>query len=68
MEITVGRRKAVGLFQQRGKPSEKAGVVFYDKAKEERYKRYEHAQYRNLILKSTLTFILGLFIAFLLKL
>lgn len=39
------------------KPRNDPGVMFYDKAEEERCKRYEHRQYRNLVLKALLTFV-----------
>lgn len=58
----------MGLFQQRGKPSEEAGVGLNGKAKEEVWRQYKRTQYRNLILMSALTFFLGVLIAFLLKL
>lgn len=42
------------------------GKVLHEDAKDERYKRYKHLCYRNLLLKSALTFLLGiLFSAFL---
>ena len=37
-----------------------AGKVFRKDAKDERYKRYKHLCYRNLLLKSALTFLLGI--------
>lgn len=43
-----------------------AGKVLRKDAKDERYKRYKHLCYRNLLLKSALAFFLGiLFSAFL---
>lgn len=39
-------------------------VVLDSKAQEESQKRYEHIQYRNLILKSALTFALGMLLSF----
>ena len=43
-----------------------AGKVLRKDAKDERYKRYKHLCYRNLLLKSALAFLLGiLFSAFL---
>ena len=42
------------------------GKVLHEDAKDERYKRYKHLCYRNLLLKSVLAFLLGiLFSAFL---
>lgn len=42
------------------------GKVLHEDTKNERYKRYKHLCYRNLLLKSALTFLLGiLFSAFL---
>ena len=42
------------------------GKVFHEDAKDERYKRYKHLCYRDLLLKSALAFLLGiLFSAFL---
>ena len=35
------------------------GKVFHEDAKDERYKRYKHLCYRNLLLKSALTFLFG---------
>ena len=43
-----------------------AGKVLYEDTQNERYKRYKHLCYRNLLLKSALAFFLGiLFSAFL---
>ena len=36
-----------------------AGKVLRKDAKDERYKRYKHLCYRNLLLKSALTFLFG---------
>lgn len=42
------------------------GKVFHEDAKDERYKRYKHLCYRDLLLKSAFAFLLGiLFSAFL---
>ena len=42
------------------------GKVLHKDAKDKRYKRYKHLCYRNLLLKSALTFLFGiLFSAFL---
>ena len=42
------------------------GKVLHEDAQDERYKRYKHLCYRNLLLKSALTFLFGiLFSAFL---
>ena len=42
------------------------GKVLHEDAQDERYKRYKHLCYRNLLLKSALAFLLGiLFSAFL---
>lgn len=49
-------------------PRNDPGEMFYDKAEEERCKRYERRQYRNLVLKALLTFVLGLLISYFLKL
>lgn len=49
-------------------PRNDTGVMFYDKAKEERCKRYERRQYRNLILKAALTFVFGLLVSHFLEL
>ena len=35
------------------------GKVFHEDAKDERYKRYKHLCYRDLLLKSALAFLLG---------
>jgi len=43
-------------------------TVLYYESQDESYRRYKHLCYRNLILKSSLFFVFGLFIAFLLKL
>lgn len=42
-------------------------IVFRNDAEEERYKRHKKICYRNLIVKSLLTFLLGLFFCFLLQ-
>ena len=43
-----------------------AGKVFHEDTQNERYKRYKHLCYRNLLLKSAFAFLLGiLFSAFL---
>lgn len=42
--------------------------MFYNEAEEKSYKRYKYVQYRNLILKSLLTLVLGLLFSFFLKL
>lgn len=43
-----------------------AGKVLHEDAQDERYKRYKHLCYRNLLLKSAFAFLLGiLFSAFL---
>lgn len=47
--------------------SHKPRIVLNQEAQEERRKRYEHIQYRNLILKSALSFVLGMLLSFLLK-
>ena len=38
--------------------------MLYEYAEDESYKRYKHRQYRNLILKSLLAFMLGLLVKF----
>ena len=55
-------------MEKRNKELANTAAVFYDEAEEESWKRYKLACYRNLILKSLLTFLLGLFLAVLLKL
>lgn len=36
-----------------------AGKVLHEDTQDERYKRYKHLCYRNLLLKSALTFLFG---------
>lgn len=43
-------------------------LIFDKDAEEKRYKRYEYMQYCKLVIKSALTFILGLLFAAMLKL
>lgn len=45
----------------------KPRVVLYDEAKEKSRKRYERIQYRNLVLKSALSFILGMLLCYFFK-
>lgn len=45
-----------------------ACTVFYDETRDEAYQRYKKRQYRNLVLKALLFFLLGLFCGFLGKL
>ena len=54
------------FFDPPPKGLDKAGKAIYHDTQDERYKRYKHLCYRNLLLKSALTFLLGiLFSAFL---
>lgn len=55
------------MLKKREKKAHDSSKVFYNEAEDESYRRYKHSCYRNLILKSLLTFILGLFLAALLK-
>lgn len=48
-------------------PKDPRAMLYY-KAQDESYKRHKYLCYRNLILKSLLTFVLGLLFSFLLKL
>lgn len=56
------------LPKEISKKRDKAGVMLYYEAQEEGYKRYKYLQYRNLILESALSFLLGLLFCFLLEL
>lgn len=40
------------------------GKVFHGDTEQERYKRYQYIQYRNLVFKSFLTFCLGVLFKF----
>lgn len=54
------------FFDPPPKGLDKAGKVIYYDTQDERYKRYKHLCYRDLLLKSALTFLFGiLFSAFL---
>jgi len=46
----------------------KTNVMFYDESEYEGYKLYKKRCYRNLIIKSLLSFLLGVLVAFLFKL
>lgn len=48
-------------------PSDHTREVLDQYAEYERQKRYEHIQYRNLILKSALTFVVGMLFSYFLK-
>lgn len=50
------------------KKRDKASVMLYYETQEEGYKRYKYLQYRNLILESALSFLLGLLFCFLFEL
>lgn len=50
------------------KKRDKTSVMLYYETQEEGYKRYKHLQYRNLILESALSFLLGLLFCFLFEL
>lgn len=50
--------------KQRHKPAEDVGGVLQNDAEEEGYKRYKHRCYRQLVVKSLLSFLLGLLAAF----
>lgn len=47
------------FFDPPPKELNKAGKVIYYDAQDERYKRYKHLCYRDLLLKSALAFLLG---------
>ena len=51
-------------LKQRDKPINEPSKMLYEYAEDESYKRYKHRQYRNLILKSLLAFMLGLLVKF----
>lgn len=55
-------------MKKRYKEADHSGVVLNEESEEESYKRYKHLYYRNLIMKSLLTFVLGLLVAYVLKL
>lgn len=55
-------------MKKRCKETDHSGVVLNEEPNEESYKRYKYLCYRNLILKSLLTFVLGLLVAYMLKL
>ena len=55
-------------MKKRMQKIQKSRKVFDEHSEEERYKRYKHVQYRNLVLKSTLTFVVGVLLAFIFKL
>lgn len=48
------------LKKETHKERDKPRIVLYNESEEKSYERYKHLQYRNLILKSLLTFLLGL--------
>lgn len=56
------------MIKKRNEPKKDTGVMFNNEAKEKSYKRHKYRCYCGLIIKSLLAFILGLFIAALLKL
>ena len=56
------------LFHKGDKPAKDIAEIFGSEAEEESYRRYKHRCYRNLIFKSLLSFLLGLFGAAILKL
>ena len=56
------------IFDPPPKDSDDAGVMFDEQAEDESYRRYKDLCYRNLILKSLLSFGLGLFCMALFKL
>lgn len=56
------------LSDESEKQTNYTSEVLNEKSKDERYQRYKYQCYRNLILKSLLAFIFGLFLCALLKL
>lgn len=50
-------------MKKRANPGEYTNVMLDQEAEEESYKRYKHRCYRNLVLKSLLTFLLGMLLA-----
>ena len=54
-------------MKKRNKETHNLETVFYDETEDESYKRYKQIQYRNLILKSLLSFLLGLILAAFIK-
>lgn len=56
------------MLKKREKKAHDSSKMFYNEAEDESYKRYKNRCYRNLIIKSLLTFFLGLLIASLFKL
>lgn len=56
------RRGRMKLFKKRSKESNEISKMFDDQTKDESYKRYKHRCYRNLILESLLSFVLGILV------
>ena len=54
-------------LKKRKEPANDIGVVLDNNTDEESYKRYKYIQYRNLVLKSLLTFVLGLIMSAIFK-
>ena len=55
-------------MKKRQNKANDACVMFYDQAEEERYKRYKHVCYRNLVIKALLALVLGLLLRCLISL
>ena len=62
----LGKRGLVASEKRQDK-SGYPGKMLDKQSEDESYKRYKHRCYRNLVLKSLLTFLLGLFFTALLK-
>lgn len=68
MKVNKKATKESGSVKKGKKQIYDVDLKFYDDTDEESYKRYKHRCYRNLILKSLLSFILGLFLAVMFRL
>ncbi len=66
-EGVVGSHRKEGSAVLPEQESHKPRIVLNQEAQEERRKRYKHIQYRNLILKSALSFVLGMLFCYFLK-
>lgn len=55
------------LRKERCNPYDYAAKILNNKTEDETYKRYKHRCYRNLVLKSLLSFLLGLLVSFLFR-
>lgn len=51
------------LSKQREQAADNISEMFGYEAEDESYKRYKHRCYRNLVLKSLLTFVLGMLVS-----